>query len=126
MLTWNSLSAATLARAWAVAPALMYVATVPVPPPTPTNNPYLFLLPNVTAENPLAAVLVVLVVQVTPSGEVAAAVVVLTARNTPWPYVTLVHDAVAGNVLATHVIPSKLYAAIVPLVLDTATNLLLP
>ena len=43
-----------------------------------------------------------------PSGDVAAAVVVLTARNTPWPYVTLVHDAVAGNVLAVHVIPSRL------------------
>ena len=66
-----------------MAPVLIYVATSPVPAPTPTNNPYLFLLPKVIAENPLAAVLVVLVVHVTPSGDVAAAVVVLTARNTP-------------------------------------------
>jgi hypothetical protein len=62
----------------------------------------------VIAENPLAAVEVVLVVQVIPSGDVAAAVVVLAARNSPCPYVTLVHDAVAGSVLAVHVIPSKL------------------
>jgi hypothetical protein len=66
-----------------VAPVLIYVATSPVPPPTPTNKPYLFLLPNVIAEKPDAAVEVALVVHVTPSGDVAAAVVVLTARNTP-------------------------------------------
>jgi hypothetical protein len=108
ILIWNILLTATLARALVVAPVLIYVATVPVPAPTPTNCPYRFLLPNVIAEKPDAAVLVARRVQVIPSGEVAAAVVVLTARNTPWPYVTSVHDAVAGSVLAAHVIPSKL------------------
>ena len=94
-----------------------------------THNGVLLVLPNANTLFPPVMVFNVWLVHNNPSSLVAAVVVVslVVTKNKPCPYRTLLHLCIDGkpNVLAYHVLPSKLYAVVV-LPLATATNLPLP